>query len=511
MRKIICILLFAVLLTGTLTACGKSTSADQTSQTPEVTGSENGEESSEEATDQEAVMDYSEHETFTVWLYATQDDFASSYSQNPIVNYLNNKYNVTIDFQQPVSGTESDALSLMFGTGEYTDMIEMSMYSGSIAELYEDGVIVDIAEYLDYMPNLKKLLESDVNLRRSFYNDEGKILSLKNSATEVEYSWGGLVYRHDILDTMTGGNVAFPSGNESPTTIEDWDYMLPLFKQYFEAAGMTEYAPLIIPASGMFGQSELLNGFGASVGYFVEDGEVKYGPLEDGFYNYLEKMKEWFEAGYIYKDFASRTNDPYYFPNSSLTYGGAAGIWFGLQSQLGDVMSMPEYELYFDVRPLACPIDTDNGITEAAPLSRPYYYDDGTKGWVITSTCQNIPKLLSVLDHGYSEEGSIMKTLGLTKEQGADTDPIYVEAGMTEGTYWYEGDKLVYNPLHSNGGGALDIVSFVDARLPGLFNRTLDKELLDDKIKEADSYWGAYKDASRTRMPGAMLLPGRGR
>ena len=41
---------------------------------------------------------------------------------------------------------------------------------------------------------------------------------------------GGLVYRADILDVMTGGNPQFPSGNSEPTTIEDWEYMLPLFK-----------------------------------------------------------------------------------------------------------------------------------------------------------------------------------------------------------------------------------------------------------------------------------------
>ena len=40
---------------------------------------------------------------------------------------------------------------------------------------------------------------------------------------------------------MTGGNVEFSSGNEEPITIEDWDYMLLLFKQYFEAAGMAYF------------------------------------------------------------------------------------------------------------------------------------------------------------------------------------------------------------------------------------------------------------------------------
>jgi hypothetical protein len=303
------------------------------------------------------TVDYTEHETFTAWLYATADEFYSDYSDNPVVRYLGNKYNVTLQFQQPVSGTETDSLSLMFGTGEYTDMIEMSRYSGSVSDLYDDGVIVNIAEYLDYMPNFKGHIDRDENFRRQVYDDDGRILTLRNIQTEVEFAWGGLVYRRDILETMTGGNIKFPSGNEHPTTIEDCEYMLPLFKKYFEAAGMKEYAPLIIPFNGYFYSGEFIGGFGVAGLSYLKGGKIKYGFLEDGFYNYLKKMREWYAAGYIYKDFASRVNDPFYLPNTALTYGGATGVWFGVQAQLGDAMSMPQYNLYFDVQPMPSPVD----------------------------------------------------------------------------------------------------------------------------------------------------------
>ena len=61
------------------------------------------------------------------------------------------------------------------------------------------------------------------------------MLSFENQNIEFK-AWGGLVYRRDILETMTGGNIAFPSGNDEPTTVEDMDYMLELMKQY--AAGV---------------------------------------------------------------------------------------------------------------------------------------------------------------------------------------------------------------------------------------------------------------------------------
>lgn len=101
------------------------------------------------------------------------------------------------------------------------------------------------------------------------------------------------MYRRDILETMTGGQVAFPSGTEDPSTIEDWEYMLDLMKKYFDASGMPETAGLIIPATGYFSTGELMAGFGiGGVDYIDNDGKAKYGIAEDTLYNYLTKMRE---------------------------------------------------------------------------------------------------------------------------------------------------------------------------------------------------------------------------
>lgn len=456
----------------------------------------------------EAAMDYSEHETFTYWLYATpNNDYYYSYSDNPVTQYLNHKFNVTLEFEQPAAGTETDALSLMFGTGEYTDAIDMSYYTGSIVELYEDGVIVDIAEYLEYMPNLQALLEANDDYRKTCYDDEGRILTLRGISEDDEIRWGGLVYRRDILDTMTGGNIAFPSGNEAPTTIEDWEYMLPLMKAYFEAAGMADYAPLILPYNGYFALGELATGFGVNTSYYLDGDTVKYGPMEEGFYQYLLKMREWYEAGYIYQDFASRTNDLFYLPNTNLTYGGGAGIWYGLSSQIGDVMSMPEYELFYDVHAASSPLDTEHGIEAAFPFSWIPNYDPGTNGVVITSVCENIPKLLSVLDYMYSYEGGMLRQNGLTAEQVADADiEVYRTAGLEDGAYWIENDVFTYNPVLTPGGGTLEPEHFVGVRYPTLSVNGYMNATVREEEQVASEVWSLYKDSESTiaKLPSAL-------
>ena len=48
----------------------------------------------------------------------------------------------------------------MISTGEYTDLLDLSYYNGSIATLVEDGVLMDITEYVEeYMPDYVALLD----------------------------------------------------------------------------------------------------------------------------------------------------------------------------------------------------------------------------------------------------------------------------------------------------------------------------------------------------------------
>jgi putative aldouronate transport system substrate-binding protein len=466
----------------TLVSCGgKKTTGTSTVSTPKT-------------------VDYSEHETFTVWLMADTTDFYNDYSDNPVVWWLNKNFNVTLKFEQPVQGTESDSLSLMFGTGEYTDMINIIQYTGSIQELYNNDVIVNIADYLDYMPNYKKLLEKYPDFRRAAYNDNGQILQLGGMGKEGAWfsaAWGGLVYRYDILKDAAGGNIRFPSGNDYPKTIEDWEYMLPLFKQYFESRGVTDYAPLILPASGCFIFGDLVNSFGGQVMGYLDSGKVKNGFYEDTFYKYLQKMREWYAKGWIYQDFASRTNDVFYLPNTALTYGGSAGVWYGLSSQLGDKRSMPQYGMFFDVRPIPSPLSTADGVTEFANfiVSDSWEYP----GYSFTTKCENLPKLLSIMDYLFSEEGSLLFAGGLTKELGAAENPVMVKFGLQDGMWWLEDGKKVINPA-LQGKEALYLAGY---RLSGLNSSNFFPETFERDMK-ITVVWAPYQDPKIKKVPGAI-------
>ena len=50
--------------------------------------------------------DLDEHIDITLWLFPDDYAYYSSYSDNPVVKYLNDTFNVTLDFQMPPMGSE---------------------------------------------------------------------------------------------------------------------------------------------------------------------------------------------------------------------------------------------------------------------------------------------------------------------------------------------------------------------------------------------------------------------
>lgn len=252
---------------------------------------------------------------FEMWIY--EDDgkgtFYEKYEDNPAVQWLNQQYwdvengglgteedgvPVRFTFQTPISGSESDNFNTMLSTGEYPELLDLSQV-GSVQSLYEDGVLIELTDYIDkYMPNYKKLLEESAEVRAKVasYDEEGNAhyYSLAKIADGRMDPWGGYMYRRDWLvkyatptshvwdwdsayvkehghpavtpleaakasGNMEGwkvnevteftkedgddvnntwtDNVIFPSGKTDPYTISDWEWMFEAFDKAIEEKG----------------------------------------------------------------------------------------------------------------------------------------------------------------------------------------------------------------------------------------------------------------------------------
>jgi len=444
------------------------------------------------------------HEEITIWFPSDPNDFFASHSDNPIVQYLNERFNVTITFEQPATGTEGESMSLMFATGQTTDLIFTPFFGGSIEQLHEDGVILDLYEYMDYMPNLRARMEASPELRRWLLDDEGRMLGFIGMNTMPGRQWSGLAYRRDILEIMTDGNIQFPSGNDEPVTIADWDYMLPLFQEFFRDIGLTNYAPLLIPHNGMLPFGILQSGFGfAGNQFYVYNGVVSHGFLDDGLYNFLTTMNRWWNEGFIDPDFAGRVGEIFFLGAAELAFGGAAGIRTSLYIHLDDALSMPEHGLYMDVHPMRNPVY--EGVSPTRVLQRSGGTYEGLLFMVASST-QNVPRLLSIIDFLYSDEGSKIAHLGLTYEQIPEADTQYRQH-LPQGAWWFEGNEIVLNPDLTTVGGHIDHVPFTGQRLPHLARGDITNDMAPEVAINADRVWAFYDSPNNARgLPGALSL-----
>ena len=262
--------------------------------------------------------DSGDADTFSWWIIATDGDgtYYDEYDDHPGVQWLNNQYwdvenhtlgsegngeQIKFTFQTPISGSETDNFNTMISTGEYTDLVDLSYYTGSIATLAEDGILMDITEYVEeYMPDYVALLDEhpDWKSQVTTTDEDGNVhyYYLPLLSDGVRDPWDGFVYRRDwvvkyaeptdyVWDwdsdyvkanghpevtplekameqnnlngwkanevtefTATPGddpdntytdNVIFPSGTSDPLTISDWEWMMEAFARAIEDKGFS--------------------------------------------------------------------------------------------------------------------------------------------------------------------------------------------------------------------------------------------------------------------------------
>ncbi len=259
---------------------------------------------------------------FTWWIYTTDGagTYYEKYDDNPGIQWLNAQSwdvenggiakddeegtQVTLSFQNPIAGAEADNFNTMISTGEYPEIIDLSISSG-VESLYEEGIAMDITEYVEkYMPNYVKLLDEnpDIKARVTSTDEDGNTQYLKIAGFSnqgVGNMWGGYSYRRDWIveyatpteyvwdwdsayvqqnghpavtplskaqssgnlegwkknevtsftsndgadpDNDYTDNVIFPSGKDYPYTVSDWEWMADAFSKAIAERSFAEDA-----------------------------------------------------------------------------------------------------------------------------------------------------------------------------------------------------------------------------------------------------------------------------
>lgn len=349
-------------------------------------------------------------ETISIWFSMTgaNAQATSNMEEYHVIKDLEEKFNCKFEFIHPPVGQEQDNFTIMMADTTLPDMIFCSgidkFYPGGIEMAYSDGILYDYTDYIgeEYTPNFYNLIKDDDFLRKAVTDDEGRIIRLGAKicgSEEADLTFVGNLIRKDYLEA---------TGMEIPTTIDEWTAMFQAMKD-----NGVEY-PLGIHCSGgndlgpLFTSNMFSSAYGVSAtDYFLKpDGTVAYGPYEDGYKDFIAKMNEWYEAGFINPDFATQTENDIMSLCSSdrvgtaLTHLYTYGTTYFVTTETED----PSKALVAAPAAVLNEGDALPGLRKSSRMLGDYKY--------ITADCKNVEACVALLDALYLDDINIMLANG---------------------------------------------------------------------------------------------------
>ena len=487
MRKIAVIIIMILLVSSMLAACssggGNSKGSNTVPNNEGITKEPAGEVQTEATTypinTDKKLTYWGEMNGNLVGVKATHEDV-------PFFQEWQKVTGVDLQFTAPPSGQVKEAMNMLLASGTLPDLIEYNFigdFPGGPEKAINDGYIIELNDLINkYAPNLKKFLEENPEIDKMVKTDSGSYYVFPFVRYD-EYLrvFQGPIVRKDWLDEL---------GLPVPETIDDWTTMLRAFK---EKKGAT--APLSFNSKPRFfsdsGNGAISGAFGVNRGFYLEENDIKFGPAEPGFKDYLNQMHEWYAEGLIDKNAA--TADTKSLDSNMAT--GATGATIGnAGGGIGKWQPLVE-------------ANEPNAVLVAAPYpvlnkgDKPKFgqmnHAYASEGTVAITTAAKDPELaVRMLDFGYSEEGRLFFNFGT---EGVSYNMV--------GDYPTYTDLLLKNP--DNLAPAQAISLYARGSYNGPFiqdKRYAEQFFILDTQKEAVNVW-KNTDAAMHNLPPITPTP----
>lgn len=395
---------------------------------------------------------------------------------------------IKVKFTHPPLGQQRDQFNLLISTKELPDVIYYNWADavGGPEKMIKDGRIIRLNELIDsYAPNLKRIIESDPDVKKQIALDDGTIYMfplLKLDALKLNAT-SGLIMRQDWLDKLN---------LKVPTNIDEWYTVLKAFKEQ-DPNGNGK--PDELPFTGNWGPGNLTKlhdfaaAFGVIGGFQMNGDKVEFGPIQPGYRDFLETMAKWYKEGLI--DPEIMTNDGKAF-DYKVTSNLAGAYQGGVFSGMGKYFNlMRDTDPNFNVTGVPWPVSPDGTSYATFNLDAKVL----TYGEAITASADEdkLKYIVQWMDYNYSEEGSDLFNFGIENDS-------YVRDG--EGVKFT--DTIIDNPNGLTYDQAL--ASYALSIMDGPINqdsRYLDALLFDDGQRAANAEW--MKASSALTLPPIRL------
>lgn len=343
---------------------------------------------------EETVKDYNTMPVFTELARTTGKDVYWTYNTS-------NQYANNID---PISIKGIDAIY-------HAGFSNLKLYNYG-----RRGRIVAIDEYLDSMPNFKRILENPQrqDIRQALESPDGHIYSLPRIEEMGLKAYPNLLFlnRDWVLKLMKSGNM--PTGvNLSEEDLKDglklkrseFKAILQKFNDVdIEGVDGNKKVPLAFVSGNWQGnESDLIASFGVPENRehkTIIDGEITFTIEDENWFNAIVELNDWYNRGLIRSSAFSQTQDEFLAKGQDGRYG--AFYWWEKET----VVSRDLQDDYIVLEPL---VDDATG-KQYVGLSNEQEIEKSE--CVILSSCKDIPGLLGYFDKFFEPEISAQLNYG---------------------------------------------------------------------------------------------------
>ncbi|RKN78312.1 extracellular solute-binding protein [Paenibacillus ginsengarvi] len=342
-------------------------------------------------------------QTLTYWaeLPGNLTGVKAAHGEVPFYQEWQKKTGIPIKFTTAPVNQAKETLNVMLASGNLPDMIEYNFVSfpGGPEKAIKDGYILKLNDVIDkYAPNLKKYLKEHPEVDKMIKTDNGSYYVfpfIRGDDSLMVFQ--GPIVRKDWLDEL---------GLPVPTTIDEWTTMLRAFKDKKGAA-----APFSVVSKprvlNEFNAGAFAGAFGVTRAFYLENGQIKFGPAEKGFKDFLALFRSWYAEGLLDKNIANIDTKALDANISSGATGATVGNAGGGIGKWAPLITAKDPKAKLVATPY--PVLKKGDTPKFGQRDQPF-----TQGGMvaITAKSKNAELAAKLLDYGYSEAGHMFFNFG---------------------------------------------------------------------------------------------------
>lgn len=474
-KHVAALLLTAMMATNLLAGCASDEVEDVGSKSSEVSTSpeESKAESNEANTDVETDSQRISEETINVTISGRCGQSACIWNDTIQFAEYENRLGIKLDATTYAPADWASQVSLMFASDELPDIFANAAFTPQeVAEYGADGYFLDLAEYLDIMPNLCSIFEEYPEYYAACIDDNGHIYALPSLSLNPECaSIGDPTYlRKDWCENV---------GMDVPETLDElYDVLKAIKDQDADGDGDPDNEIPFLYRQGNGIEMVMLRSFGIysnDIKYplVVDDaGKVTLASTTENFKDYVTYMNKLYDEGLMNQDAFVITEDE----KIAIQKTGAAGMfsaWTGMPEGTNEEKVK---EMFSIVPSFTGEYNEEQTVVLGARVGSEYK-------WAINAATEYPEELAKFFDYLFTDEGFVSARFGY---EGVSFDWRDV-AGVNMADYTPYSESWTGSNSWDFHVRAVNALTIIDAPIGGswaLLDTVSDDALLSTEVIE---------------------------